>query len=646
MFANSMSNIFSFEHLSAQKRGKQIKVGYINQQSRVIFERTLARIYPNHVYRYQSINVNSLNAARDNICNPTDVDVFIFFGGKFPEPLEKVMEECSSVINPLTLSDVTLAEVVKLTDFFSVANVVGYFPTTSVLNYLEIYIALERAYKATNQNDDASGKLNLADYADGSTANIQSAATVKQQQVNSPADARARELEARRQRAEVLRKQRDEERVRRINELKQKREEEQRKREELLNKKKQGSGKSRFASFFSFLNFSSKKDPTQDKKSEPVYLNQELIIKEDSLNRIKGRANNTTLLGASTFETEAERLINRTDNSGRIYVTANTAIKTFGIRYVLLASRYAKRENVISVFDSIVKDYFLLRENILTPDMAKFNISDIILGTQGFLIPNNYHPALAQYPTFLLEQKTRKTPEQTIAIKVLSATDSSNNINFPTPFGPAALTTEQMDSLYTKARELNRRKEELAVIRIFQRDTVNINKALEDIRNGKQSSDSLLRATGLDYVNAVVDEQSVLTQGMLSEERLSPDAMKELEKLVDPSTIPVKKNTADDVKNAVEGAGNNTASGDTPAADSNAKQPAAETANTTVAPNSANAAANNTPAASTANAANNNAAAPATTGNANAPQAEGGNNQTPPTASAPAPQDATATAQQ
>ncbi|MDR2008167.1 MAG: hypothetical protein LBQ34_04255 [Alphaproteobacteria bacterium] len=558
MFANSMSNTFSFEHLSAQKRGKQIRVGYVNQQSRVIFERTLARIYPNHAYRYVSVDVSSREIAGNNICNPTDIDIFIFFGGKLPDNLSAAMEDCASMVNPLTLSDVTLAEVVKLTDFFSVANVVGYFPTTSVINYLEIYMALERSYKAANQNSDASEKLNLADYADSSvSAGIQSAAAVRQQNQagTSAADARTRELDARRQRAEQLRKQRDEERVRRVNELKAKREEEQRKRDELLAKKNQPNQPSRFASFFSFLNFSSKKDVVQEKKEGPVFLNQELIIKEDSLNNIKGRANNTRLLGGGVFATDSERLDNNVDNVGRIYVTANTAIKTFGIRYVLLASRYAKRENVMSVFDAVIKDYFLLRDNILTPDMAKFNISDIILGTQGFSVPNYYHPALAKYPSVMLEQRTRKTPEQTIAIRLLSNTASNNNISFPSSFGPATLTTAQMDDLYTKARELNRRKEELAAIRIFQRDTVNINNALEDIRNNRTSSDSLLRATGLDYVNAIVDEQSVMTQGMLSEERLSPDAMRELERLVAPPKLPVPTATADDVKNAVDGAG-------------------------------------------------------------------------------------------
>ncbi|MDR0484024.1 MAG: hypothetical protein LBH40_01930 [Alphaproteobacteria bacterium] len=567
MFANSMSNVFSFEHLSAQRRGKQLKVGYVNQQSRVIFERTLARIYPNHAYRYQSINVSTVDNAKESICNPTDVDVFIFFGGKIPDNLAKAMEECASVINPLTLSDVTLAEVVKLTDFFSVANVVGYFPTISVINYLEIYIALERAYKAANQNNDPSVKLNLADYADGhnDTPMAQSSSASKPQASASPATAREREADARRQRAEQLRRQRDEERVKKINELKAQREEKKKREEELLAKRNQRSNQqSRWTSFLSVLNFSSKKDVKEEKKSEPVYLNQELIIKEDSLNKIKGRANNIRLLGSDVNATEAEVQ----SNANRVYVTANTAIKTFGIRYVLLASRYAKRDNVISVFDSIIRDYFLLRDSILTPDMAKFNISDLILGTQGFLMPNMYHPALSKYTSFLLEQKNKKTPEQTIAIRILSINANNINIRFPTPFGPPALTAEQMDSLYTKARELNRRKEELAAIRIFQRDTKNIDRALEDIRAGRASPDSLLRATGLDFVNAIVDEQSVMTQGMLSEERLSPDAMRELEKLVDPSTIPVNTATATDIQNSVEGAtppAGGTATAETPA---------------------------------------------------------------------------------
>lgn len=558
MFANSMSNTFSFEHLSAKKQGKQIKVGFINQQSRVIFERTLAKLFPNHLYRYTSVNVSSLERARENICNPTDIDVFIYFGGKIPSDLGKAMDDCSPIINPLTLSDSTLSDIIKQTDFFSVANTVGYYPISSVLNYLEIYIALENSYRNALKNDSASAekKINLDDYS--SKGNVQTAEVNK----SKPTDkmtARDRELEAKRKRAEMLKKQRAEERTKRINELKKKREEKKLKEQELLAKKlnknkkqedKTEEGPSKIAAFFSFLNFSSKSDPIEKKKEGPVYLNQELIIKEDSLNKIKGRANNNSLLGNNIYATENEKQNNQDSNLGRVYITANTAIKTFGIRYVLLASRYAKRENVINVFDSIVKDFFLVRGSVLTPDVARFNISDLILGTSGGAKVNNYHPALSKYPNYLLELKTRKTPEQTLALRVLNV--NSSNVNYPKPYGPEPLVSEQMDTLYTKARELNKRKEELAAIRIYQRDTINIDKALDEMRNGKQPSDSLLKATGLDYVNAIVDEQSVLSQGMATEEKLTPEATRELDKLVDPQSLPVKPVSADDVKNSVE----------------------------------------------------------------------------------------------
>ncbi len=563
MFANSMSNIFSFEHLSAQKQRKQIKVGFINQQSKVIFERTLAKLFPNHLYIYQPISVSTLDITRDSICNPTDVDVYIYFGGKLPNNLEKAMDDCSSIINPLTLSDSTLAEVIKLTDFFSIANVVGYYPTPSVINYLEIYVALENSYRKSlkDGNSASINKINLADYSDKGKTETKE---VAQPKAPAKMTARDKEIEAKRKRAEMLAKQRTEERTKRINELKEKRKEKKRKEQEILDKKlnKKASAKkdnpSKESSFFSFLNFSSKSNVVEKKKEEPVYLNQELIIKEDSLKNIKGRTNNSSLLGVNVYATEKEKEKQRQDvpRLGRAYVTVNAAVKTFGIRYVLLASRYAKRENVISVFDSIVKDFFLIRGSVLTPDVAKFSVADIILGTSEYSKIEDYHPALSKYPNYLLELKTKKTPEQTLALMLLNSNVS--NVKYPSNYGPATLSAEQMDALYTKARELNKIKDELAAIRIYQRDIMNIDKALEEMRDGKQPSDSLLKTTGLDYVNAIFDEQSVVSQGMATEERLTPQAMREIEQLVDPKTIPVEAVSADNIKDAVDATeGNN-----------------------------------------------------------------------------------------
>ncbi len=567
MFVNSMSNIFSYEHLSAIKKDKTIRVGYINQQSRFIFERTLAKVFPRHSYRYVFVNMNSIESARKTVCEPTNIDVFIYFGGVIPDNLEKAMEECSYVINPLTLSDSTLSEIIALTDFFSVANVVGYYPVSSVLNYLEIYIALESAYKRSLEKNTSSKevKININDYS----SNSLSEKNVNDSKVmDSKVTARDKERIARENKSEMLKKQRAEERTKKINELKKKREEKKLKEAEILarkmNKNKlqqdESSSGSPLSSFFSFLNFSSKSNVVEKKKQEAVYLNKELIIKEDTLNRIKGKSNNNTLLGSDVYATENEKKISSDNFWEKPYITVNTAVKTFGIRYVLLASRYAKRENVINVFDSIIKDFFLVRENIMTPDISKFNVSDIVLGTSNNLDSSYYHPALSKYPNYLLELKTRKTPEQTLALKILNV--NSNSVLYPSYSGPEALTPERMDVLYTKARELNKKKGELATIRVFQRDTMNIDKALSDIRKGEQSPDSILKATGLDYVNVIVDEQSVLEQGLSTEVRLTPEAMRELEKLVDPKDLPVTSVSAEDVKKSVEESeGKNTTKG-------------------------------------------------------------------------------------
>lgn len=560
MFANSMFNTFSYEHLSARKLDKTIRVGYINQQSRVIFDRTLAKLFPRHSYSYKAINVSTVEDARESICNPTDIDVFIYFGGKIPSNLQEAMNECSSIINPLTLSDGTLNEVVKLTDFFSVANVVGYYPVTSVINYLEIYIALEASYKKEVEENifAREDKINLADYS-AKPAIVQEVNNTNNNVKMSP---RERERLAKIEKAEKLKKQREEERTKKIKELKEKREEKKRKEEELkakkLNKtlkkeeeKNKDNSPSKWSSFMSILNFGSESNLVDKKKEENLYLNQELVIKEDSLNKIKGKSGENKLLGSGVYTTLNEQK-EMVSNSNSVYVTANTAIKTFGIRYVMLGSRYAKRENVIDVFDSVIKDFFLVRESVLTPDISKFSVSDIILGSSGeqSVISNEYHPALAKYPNYLLESKSKKTPEQTIALKLLNV--NSDNVLYPQPSGPGPLTPEELDILYSKVRETNKRKEELATIRIYQRDTISIDKALEDMRKGNKPSDSLLKTTGLDYVNVIIDEQSVLSQGMSSEEILTPDAMRELDKLINPEELPIEMISAEDVKNSVE----------------------------------------------------------------------------------------------
>ncbi len=169
------------------------------------------------------------------------------------------MDDCSPVINPLTLSDTTLSEVIKLTDFFSVANIVSLLSCACSINYLEIYIALETSYRNSVKDGNVAieGKINIADYSD--RGKVQTAEANKPK---APAKmtARERELEAKRKRAEMLKKQRAEERTKRINELKEKEKKKKRKEQELLEKKlnknkKKEEGEdspSKIAQFFSF----------------------------------------------------------------------------------------------------------------------------------------------------------------------------------------------------------------------------------------------------------------------------------------------------------------------------------------------------------------------------------------------------------
>ncbi len=80
----------------------------------------------------------------------------------------------------------------------------------------------------------------------------------------------------------------------------------------------------------------------------------------------------------------------------------------------------------------------------------------MILGTSEASKVNSYHPALSKYPNYLLELKTRKTPEQTLALRVLNI--NSANVSYPSYYGPPSLTSEQMDTLYTKQENLIKEK--------------------------------------------------------------------------------------------------------------------------------------------------------------------------------------------
>ncbi len=529
MFSSSMKNIFSYEQLSAIKYRKKISIGYLDDPSKAIFERTVAKIFPNHSYSYNKINLEKASAAENLLCDPLDYDLIISFGNAFNEAIEKALEECSGMVNPITISDVNLNKMLKIADFLSIANVVDHYPVTSVLNYIEIYIALENSYRKSNVNYTKSdNQISLN---------------------NQTPRTRESDIETRRKRAEELRKERElKERARKEQNLKGK---------EIVSNTdidmQQQTGI--WASFKKFLGLSNN-NIVKEKAAANYSNNNELIVKEDSLKKVDGRSNNYSLVGVNNLSLRSSN----ENKIERVYLTSNTAVKTIGIRYVLLASRYAKRENVIRVFDAIIKDYFLIRGSLLTPEMAKYNVADLILGTSDSKGKSRYHPALARYPAYLLETKGKKTPEQTVALKLLNV--NLSDVKYPSFFGPMAPTNAEMDLLYEKARELNKRKEELALIRVYQRDIDSINMALSNMILGKPISDSLLKSTGLEYLNAIFDEQSVLDQGSLTEEKLTPEAQTQLQQLDSPNAFSAEQDigSSTSVDNGVASSSSDTVS--------------------------------------------------------------------------------------
>ncbi|MFL1780978.1 hypothetical protein ABSA28_00691 [Candidatus Hepatincolaceae symbiont of Richtersius coronifer] len=182
----------------------------------------------------------------------------------------------------------------------------------------------------------------------------------------------------------------------------------------------------------------------------------------------------------------------------KIYITGNTVVKTFGIRYALLASRYAKRDDVINLFDALVRNYFTLRENFLTPDMSKFGVADIILGTSPQHILD-YHVGMYKYSRVLLESKLPRTAEQNLAIRLL--TTNLPQQEAPYFYGPLYPDQAQLNVISNKLVDLNQKKKEFNAVKIFQKDIKEIESALEAMRKGNPVINGVLKAADIADMN-------------------------------------------------------------------------------------------------------------------------------------------------
>ena len=443
MFADKSKNSFSIEQLLITKGGTPVVVGYLNAPSKKVFEDVVRPLFPKNKFYYKAINIGD---AGNNICKPTNVDVFVFLGQDFPASLKEVLTSCSKSINPLTFSDANINVILERNRVFSVANVINYYDSFSIMNFVETYIKVEKSYRQKLIEEDdklatAAAKLEAERKAKAENSlskNIVSRRDNNKAK-NQPIQKKTlTETKIVRNKRTVVRKKEDDTVV--------------------------------------------EAKPVDEIIVKESYLGKEVVLNEQDLQRLEGVEAKIDSKFLGVFPDIKHSI----SEGSSVYVTGNTVVKTFGIRHVLLATRYTKRDVVMRFFDGIIKDYFLVKENLLTPDMSKFSIKDILLGSS---ISNNfrYHVGVFQYVRYMLE------------IRLLATNVKEDNV--PTPYGPQEPDISQYNVIAERVQDLNKKKKELASIKIFQRDVKNIQMALLSIKEGKSIPNSVLEATGMRNIN-------------------------------------------------------------------------------------------------------------------------------------------------
>lgn len=541
MFTNKMNNTFSLEQIIANKvldSNGEVKVGVINTRASNTFAKVVAPLFSSAKFIYQPINAEDYG---ESFCQPNDIDLYIYIGNNLPKNAKKAMEPCMAQLNPLSFSNKTLAKITKKYPFFSVANIVDYYPASAVLNYVEIYVALESAYQAKlkaekEKKQKEKLKIKNLDFTLGEEDNKIAPVTNPKQEVakninsdpnsstiinpelasqnmknnsrvvNSlPPAPTSEQLLAEEKIEKDSKNKSDKAKKAKEEKIAQEKKVAQKKQEEKA--KKEADAKAAAAKREKANKSNTKKESSvqASKKNQNYYANNTLVVRETALPFIAGTKNDNTIDGKIEDFTQ----ITKTTPADKMYNISNVAIKTFGVRYVLVASRYAKKDSVLITFDSIIKNYFLVKSDILTPDMNKFSISDLILGTSS-ATNLSYHPFLTGYPMYILQNNGQKSPEQVIALKLLNNESVSSNV--PPFYGPQFPNKRQLDTIFLKMRYLNKQRNDLITLRIFQRDMQNIQSALLSIRTGKAIDSSVLKSTGLDKVSVIYDDKSVIYQ--------------------------------------------------------------------------------------------------------------------------------------
>jgi hypothetical protein len=464
MYSHKNNNMFSLEQLIFYKGNKPINIGYINPSSKNVFESIVKPLFPRGRFFFKQITPQDIERVT---CLPTEFDLIIFLGNDYPPVAKDVINKCANNIVPITLSTKTIKSILEKNPVLSAANVVGYYDVMSVSNFLETYLSVEKSYKQRLDNQKKAREENQS-----KTKATLARRDIKEDSSNSSPSNN-------------------------------------------LTNNRQSLEKSNNITSNNIPNnnISQPKLEAKNNQSNSRVATKSVTYGEEILDSLPGERKALSDSFKGVFPNIQDSIVPA--NKKKIYLSGNVEIKTFGIRYVLVASRYTKKDNILRVFDAIIKDYINTKENFLTPDMKKFSVQDIVIGTNLNANQFSYHPAILQYPRSLLERKVPRTSSQNLAIKAIVSNISVENI--PAYYGPVFPDNAQLNFIYNQLKELNKKKQELVSIKIFQRDINNIQSALNAIKNGEKIDDSVLESTGIYSVDTSIVDHSVLEDDILEQ---------------------------------------------------------------------------------------------------------------------------------
>ncbi len=405
MFTDSRNKVFLFDQLVTLKQQQVLNIVAFNEESKSLFIKLVAPQFKNIKFNIQVVSTESKSFNQFltyNLCNKTNNDLYIYFGSDIPDTIKNILSKCANAITPISFSDASLKEIESISDYYSLGNVISYYDSSSVANFIDNYLEYEGSYLKSKSNDSA---INIKPKA-----------------------------------IKIL--------------------------------------------------------ENKDSKSSPVSSSKLPTIKEYQLNNTPG----------SIAIKEQRNIIRKKENEQqKIYLYGSTTIKTFGIRYALVASRYTKQDSVVQILDSIIKDYSIINTNFLTPDMKKFGLSDLILGTSS----NNpflYHNGIYFYPRILLTNSIKKSEDQTLAIKIISSAITLSDI--PSAFGPNTPNADQLQIIASKITDLNEKRKEISAIQIVQRELKEVEEIVSKLKSGKKLDAKDEKSSGLVNDSSIIESSN------------------------------------------------------------------------------------------------------------------------------------------